>query len=60
MSAIEQVFRAPKLDSTRTKIVKRDDTCENTIRRCARLYVRGKYIYLIEIAIYSLLIDWLL
>ena len=41
MSAIEQVFRAPKLDSTRTKIIKREENCEDTIRRCARLYVRG-------------------
>lgn len=29
------------MDSTRTKIVKREEVAEDIIRRCARLYVRG-------------------
>lgn len=36
------IIKAPKLDNTRTKIVQRTQDDENSIRRCARLYVRGK------------------
>jgi len=42
VSAIEQVIKAPKLDNTKTKIVQREPECEDSIRRCARLYVKSK------------------